>query len=151
MTSYAVRQEVRETLLRRDFPKESRKVCETIIVRAIRQVRTYRKKRSKTYWCPVTNHYVPYRVRPRGRSRDELRIRMLLMHAVFRAWRKAFMADPVINNRGNDARPFTLFAQDIFVIEPMENIEDNLEHYRSYIRRLLKIYLRRNSVISTYI
>jgi hypothetical protein len=33
----------------------------------------------------------------------------------------------------------------------MENIEDNLEHYRSYIRRLLKIYLRRNSVISTYI
>jgi hypothetical protein len=151
LTSYSLRQEVRDTLKRHQFLKDSQKVCESMIVRAIRQIRVYRKKRPKTYWCPITNHYVPYRVRPRGRSRDELRIRMLLMHTVFRAWRKAFMADPVINNRGNDPRPFTLFAQDIFVIEPMENLEDNLEHYQSYVRRLLKIYLRRNSVISTHI
>jgi hypothetical protein len=73
------------------------------------------------------------------------------MHALFRAWRYAFGEEPVINNRGNDPRPFTLFAEDVFIGESIANTEDNLEHYRSYIRRLLKIYSKRGSVISTMI
>jgi len=146
-----IRLEIRQLLARHQFPKPSVKYCEVLIVSAIRQARLYRKKLPKEYWCPITRTYIPYKAAPRGRSPDELRIRILIMHALFRAWRYAFGEEPVINNRGNDPRPFTLFAEDVFIGESIANTEDNLEHYRSYIRRLLKIYSKRGSVISTMI
>lgn len=146
-----IRIEIRNTLKRHQFPVTSLKHCETILVRSIRQSRIYRKKLPKHYWCEVTQQYMPYKKRGRGRNPNELRIRMLIMHALFRCWRYAFQEEPVINNRGNIARPFTLFVSDIFVGENIANVEDNLEYYRSYIRRLLNIESKRQSVMSTYI
>lgn len=149
--SGSIRLEIRQLLVRHQFPKSSIKCCEVMIVRAIRQAQLYRKKLPKDYWCSITRTYMPYKVASRGRSPNELRIRMLIMHALFRAWRFAFGEEPVINNRGNNPRPFTLFAEDVFIGESIASTEDNLEHYRSYIRRLLKIFSKRGSVISTMI
>jgi hypothetical protein len=146
-----IRLEIRQLLVRHQFPKSSVKNCEVMILRAIRQARLYRKKLPKDYWCPITRTYMPYKVAPRGRSPNELRIRMLIMHALFRTWRYAFGEKPVINNRDNNPRPFTLFAEDVFIGESIANTEDNLEHYRSYILRILKIFSKRGSVISTMI
>jgi len=146
-----IRLEIRQLLVRHQFPKSSVQYCEVMIVRAIRQTRLYRKKLPKDYWCPITRIYMPYKVASRGRSHNELRIRILIMHALFRAWRFAFGEEPIINNRGNNPRPFTSFAEDVFIGESIANTEDNLERYRSYIRRLLKIFSKRGSVISTMI
>jgi len=146
-----IRLEIRDTLKRHQFPATSLKHCETILVRSIRQARIYRKKLPKDYWCEITQQYMPYKKRGRGRNRQELRIRMLIMHALFRCWRYAFQEEPIINNRGNDARPFTLLVVDVFEGEKIGNVEDNLEHYRSYIRRLLNIESKRQSIMSTYI
>lgn len=131
-----IRLEIRQTLVRHQFPKSSVKDCETLIVRAIRQARIYRKKLPKDYWCPITRTYVPYKLAPRGRSPNELRMRILIMQALFRAWRYAFEKEPVINNRGNNPRPFTLFVEDIFIGESIANTEDNLDLYRSYVKKL---------------
>ena len=143
--------EMRLTLKGHYFPDASLNHCEKILVRAIRQARIYRKKLPKSYWCEITQQYMPYKKKNRGRNPQELRIRMLIMHALFRCWRHAFQEDPIINNRGNVARPFTLLVADIFSGENIGNVEDNLEHYRSYIRRLLNIQSKRQSVMSTYI
>lgn len=133
-----IRLEVRQTLKRHGFPAHAIKHCEQLIVRAIRQARVHRKKLPKTYWCSITQSYIPYKKAPIGRSPKELRIRILIMHALFRAWRHAFHEEPVINNRGNDPRPFTLFVEDIFIGESIGNTEDNLESYRSNISKLLE-------------
>lgn len=103
-------------------------------------MRAYIKKLPKDYLCPITGHYIPYKKMPRGRGAKEIRIRFLIMHALFTTWRYAFREDPVINNRGNDPRPFVLFAEDIFIGEGIANTEDNLDAYRSYTRRLLSIF-----------
>lgn len=133
--SGSIRLEIRYILKKYQFPKETLSHCEVILVRAIRQARIHRKKLPKDYWCDVTQQYMPYKKRGRGRDPQELRIRMLIMHAMFRCWHYAFQEEPIINNRGNTARPFTLFAADIFAGENIANVEDNLEHYRSYIRK----------------
>lgn len=127
-----IRLEIRQLLVIHQFPKSSAKYCEVLIVRAIRQARIYRKKLPKDYWCPITRTFMPYKVAPRGRSPNELRIRILIMQALFRAWRYAFGKEPVINNRGNHPRPFTLFVEDIFIGESIANTEANLDLYRSY-------------------
>lgn len=134
-----IRLEVRETLKRHGFPAHAMTRCEELIVRAIRQSRVHRKKLPRTYWCSITQSYIPYKKAPVGRSPKELHIRFLIMHALFRAWRYAFSEEPVINNRGNNPRPFTLFVEDIFIGESIANTEDNLERYRSNISRLLEI------------
>ncbi len=149
--SGSIRLEIRYTLRQHQFPVSALSYCEAILVRAIRQSRIYRKKLPKDYWCEVTQQYMPYKQRARGRNPLECRIRMLIMHAIFRSWRYAFQEEPIINNRGNIARPFTLFATEIFAGENIANVEDNLEEYRSYIRRLLNIESKRQSVMSTYI
>lgn len=133
--SGSIRLEIRYILKKYQFPKETLSHCETMLVRSVRQARIYRKKLPKDYWCEVTQQYMPYKKRGRGRDPQELRIRMLIMHAIFRSWLYAFKEEPIINNRGNTARPFTLFAADIFAGENIANVEDNLEHYRSYIRK----------------
>ncbi len=146
-----IRLEIRRTLQRHHFPKHAIPHCERLIVRAIRQSRIYRKKLPSVYWSSIANSFVPYQKLPKGRSRKEMRIRFLIMHALFRAWRFAFQEEPIINNRGSNPRPFTLFAEDVFIGDQIANTEDNLEHYRSYIRRLLRIESRRKTIISTYI
>jgi hypothetical protein len=146
-----IRLEIRDTLKRHQFPVTSLKHCETILVRSIRQARIYRKKLPKDYWCETTQQYMPYKKRGRGRNPQELGIRMLIMHALFRCWRYAFQEEPIINNRGNTARPFTLFVADVLAGENIGNVEDNLEYYRSYIRRLLNIESKHQNVMSTYI
>jgi hypothetical protein len=146
-----IRLEIRLTLKGHFFPNASLKHCEKILVRAIRQARIYRKRLPKDYWCEITQQYMPYKKKGPGRNPQELRIRMLIMHALFRCWRYAFKDEPIINNRGNVARPFTLLATDVLVGENISNVEDNLESYRSYIRRLLNIESKRQSVMSTYI
>jgi hypothetical protein len=146
-----IRLEVRQTLQRHHFPSFSMRRSEYLIVKAIRYARIYRKKLPKDYLCPITGHYIPYKKMPRGRGAKEIRIRFLIMHALFTAWRHAFREDPVINNRGSDPRPFVLFAEDIFIGEGIANTEDNLDAYRSYTRRLLRIFSKRKSVMSIYI
>jgi hypothetical protein len=146
-----IRLEIRNTLKRHQFPVATLNHCETLLVRAIRQARIYRKRLPKDYWCEISQQYMPYKKKGRGRNPQELRIRMLIMHALFRCWRYAFQEEPTINNRGNIARPFTLLATDVLVGENISNVEDNLESYRSYIRRLLNIESKRQSVMSTHI
>ncbi len=146
-----IRIEVRQTLQRYHFPSPSMRRAEYLLVKAIRYARVYRKKLPKDYLCPITGHYIPYKKMPRGRGVKEMRIRFLIMHALFTAWRHAFGSDPIINNRGNHPQPFVQFAEDIFIGERIANTEDNLEAYRSYIRRLLKIFSKRKSVMSTHI
>jgi hypothetical protein len=149
--SGSIRLEIRYILKKYQFPIEASSRCEAILVRAIRQSRIYRKKLPKDYWCEVTRQYFPYKKRGRGRNPQEHRIRMLIMHAIFRSWHHAFKEEPVINNRGNTARPFTLFAADIFAGENIANVEDNLEHYRSYIRMLFNTDPKSKTIMDTHI
>jgi hypothetical protein len=150
MSGY-IRLEIRYILKKYQFPIEALSYCEAILVRSIRQARIYRKKLPKDYWCEVTQQYMPYKKRGRGRNPQELRIRMLIMHAIFRSWHYAFQEEPIINNRGNTARPFTLFTTDIFAGENIANVEDNLEYYRSYIRRLLSADPKSKTIMDTHI
>ncbi len=147
----SIRLEIRYILKQHQFPIEDISHCEAILVRSIRQARIYRKKLPKDYWCEVTQQYMPYKKRGRGRNPQELRIRMLIMHAIFRSWHYAFKEEPIINNRGNTARPFTLFAADIFAGENIANVEDNLEYYRAYIRRLLNADPKNKTIMDTHI
>jgi hypothetical protein len=81
------------------------------------------------------------------------------MHAVFRAWRKAFVADPVINNRGNDEIPFmsitdrTFFTLNHYGIQYTENeyfgikLTDGL--YDEDNEKYLKTFNVKNTLRST--
>jgi hypothetical protein len=149
--SGSIRLEIRYILKHHQFPKKALSHCETILVRSIRQARIYRKKLPKDYWCEITQQYMPFKKNRRGRNPQEFRIRMLIINSLFRCWRYAFQEEPIINNRGNTARPFTLFVADVLAGENIGNVEDNLEYYRSYIRRLLNIESKHQNVMSTYI
>ncbi|QWD88180.1 hypothetical protein GQ367_04505 [Polynucleobacter sp. MWH-CaK5] len=153
MTSdFLQRFELRFILKTAGFPKTKLDDAERVIIRAVRIARRHRKKRPDHYFCPILKQWMPYRVVKKARGRpSEKPLRYLIICALFRAWRIGFSDFPVINNRGFNPTPFVIMVQAIFTAEGYANVEDNLDFYRSYCKRMLRIYERRGSIFRVLI
>lgn len=68
---------------------------------------------------------------PKG-QRDETMLRNLLAAELFRSWQLAFNQTPVINNKGYPTTKFVVFAEQIYGLLDIGNIEDHLEEFQSF-------------------
>lgn len=129
------RREIREAIKRARFSKNARR-AEEILIRAIRYSRLFRKRPPKIDYHEGLKINLP--LRQDLKSRDfKHHQRTLVINALFRAWQLGFDEEPIINNRGNDSRPFLTFAEDILIGEEIYNTIDNLDAYRSLRKKLL--------------
>ncbi len=127
-----IRKEIREELHDAGFPTIARMKCIRILERAVRHFRLYRGFLGQTILKPEDLES------PRGKGRpDEGMLRALLISGLFRAWMEAFQEYPKINNKNYPLSPFVRFAMKIMEREGLGKIEDHLEEFRSYRKKLM--------------
>ena len=75
--------------------------------------------------------------RKRGKGRpSEALARDLLIAGLFRAWMVVFQEYPKINNKNYPLSPFVRFATAILTREGIGKIEDHLEEFRVYQKKV---------------
>ena len=129
-----IRLEMRCHIANRHFPIRTRPAVEKLLVRAVRYVRVIRKSR-KICYEPLQSQDPLLKARERGRQ-DEALLRAYVFSALFRAWMMGFDEYPKINNKGYEASPFVIFAETVLQRLGIGNIEDHLEEFRSYRKKL---------------
>ena len=129
-----IRLEMRCHIVGSRFPMATRGKVETILVRAVRYVRVIRKSR-KICHKPLQSQDSLMKARKRGRQ-DEALLRAYVFAALFRAWMIGFDEYPKINNKGSAASPFVIFAETVLQRLGIGKVEDHLEEFRSYRKKL---------------
>jgi hypothetical protein len=74
--------------------------------------------------------------RLRGR-RDDFLLRAYVFSTLFRAWMIGFNEYPKINNKGSSPTQFGIFADFVLHRLGIGKVEDHLEQFRSYRKKLL--------------
>ncbi len=126
-----IRQQVRTDITQAKFPYVTRALAEKTIVRSVRQCRVYRSQLGNTELYPEDL------TAKRGKGRpSEAMLRALLISGVFRAWAAAFRKYPTINNKNYPLSAFVRFATAILMREGIGKIEDHLEEFRAYRKKM---------------
>ena len=129
-----IRLEMRRHIANRHFPIGTRPAVEKLLVRAVRYVRVIRKSR-KICHKPLQSQDSLIKARKRGRQ-DEALLRADVFAALFRVWMMGFDEYPKINNKGYATTPFVIFAETVLQRLGIGKIEDHLEEFRSYRKKL---------------
>ena len=130
-----IRLEMRRHIASSHFPIGTRPTVEDILVRAVRYVRVIRQSR-KICHKPLQSQDSLMKARVRGRQ-DEALLRAYVFAALFRVWMMGFNEYPKINNKRSAASPFVIFAETVLQRLGIGKIEDHLEEFRSYRRKVL--------------
>ena len=129
-----IRLEMRRHIANRHFPIHTRPAVEDILVRVVRYFRVIRQSR-KICHKPLRSQDLLLKARGRGRE-DEALLRAYVFAALFRAWMMGFGEYPKINNKGHAKTPFMFFAETVLQRLGIGKIEDHLEEFRSYRKKL---------------
>jgi hypothetical protein len=128
--------EVDDVLISAGFPK-NRMRARKLILTALANAQDYKKTPHKSYVRKKLTRASFGASRPRGR-RQNIELRMMLIAALFIAWRITFKKEPRVNRKivKKDLRtvrtPFVAFAAPILALAKVGQIEENLTWYRSY-------------------
>ena len=129
-----IRLEMRRHIVSSRFPMATRGKVENILVRAARYVRVIRQSRKICHELLQSQDPL-MKARKRGRQ-DEALLRAYVFAALFRVWMIGFDEYPKINNKGSAASPFVIFAETVLQRLGIGKIEDHLEEFRSYRKKV---------------
>lgn len=138
--SPSIRREVREALMRFQFPPDQLKRAEDILVRQIRISRLQTRSIPGTHFkneIDVEQHFDWQRFywsKGRGRTDQSLK-RAHLIATCFRVWVLAFGEVPKTNNRGYARTPFMQFVHQLLRREGIGKLESHMESFRSYRKK----------------
>ena len=135
-----IRLELRGDIAAANFPFGKRREIETLLVRTVRYYRTiknHRKIRPSQSRAPkLCTGLLVMKSRLRGRQ-DDFLLRAYVFSALFRAWMIGFNEYPKINNKGSSPTQFGIFADFVLHRLGIGKVEDHLEQFRSYRKKLL--------------
>jgi hypothetical protein len=130
--------EVDDALISAGFPR-NRTRPRNLILAALSHALDYQKTPYKPYVFKKLTRDTFGTDRPKG-PHQKIRIRILLISALFLAWRIAFQKEPRINRKivQKDKRTvrtdFVVFAAQILAMAKIGKVEDNLNQYRIHER-----------------
>jgi len=134
-----IRLELRSDIAAVNFPYGKRRGIEDLLVRTVRYYRAIcnqRQKRPSQSKSPkLASGVLVMTSRLRGRQDDSL-LRAYVFSALFRAWMIGFGEYPKINNKGGSATQFVIFADFILHRLHIGKVENHLEEFRSYRKKL---------------
>ena len=135
-----IRLEIRSDIAAANFPFGKRREIETLLVRTVRYYRTiknHRKIRPSQSRAPkLRTGVLVMKSRLRGRQ-DDFLLRAYVFSALFRAWMIGFDEYPRINKKRKSATQFVIFADFVLHRLGIGKVEDHLEKFRSYRKKLL--------------
>jgi hypothetical protein len=135
-----IRLELRSNIAIANFPFVKRRKVEVLLVRTVRYYRAIRQSRQKrpsqARTPPLRSALLTIKARLRGRQ-DDFLLRAYVFSALFRAWMIGFDEYPRVNNKGGSATQFVIFADFILHRLGIGKVEDHLEEFRSYRKKLL--------------
>jgi hypothetical protein len=134
-----IRLELRSDIANANFPVRKRHVVEVLLVRTVRYYRAIRQSRQKrpsqARTPQLRSGLLLMKARLRGRQ-DDFPLRAYVFAALFRAWMIGFDEYPKVNNKGGSATPFVIFADFVLHRLGIGKVEDHLEEFRSYRKKL---------------
>ena len=134
-----IRLELRSDIATANFPIGKRRAVEVLLVRTVRYYRAIRQSRQKrpsqARTPQLRSGLLPMKARLAGRQDDSL-LRAYVFAALFRAWMIGFDEYPKVNNKGGSATRFVIFADFVLHRLGIGKVEDHLEEFRSYRKKL---------------